>query len=188
MSYSLGVDLGTTFVAAAVARSTGGGMVTLGDRTVVAPAVVHVAADGTVLTGSAAERHAADRPDLLGRDLKRRLGDPTPVRLGGAAYPVTALLGAQLHDVVVRVSDIEGGPPDRVVLARPAGWSPVRRQQFGEVARAAGLEAPLTVTEAEAAVSAALADRLRDGEIVAVYDLGGGSVQATIVRKRPDGL
>ena len=43
MTYSLGVDLGTTFVAAAVARPTGVEMFTLGDRTVVTPAVVYPA-------------------------------------------------------------------------------------------------------------------------------------------------
>src|SRR5690348_4019133 len=107
MSYSLGVDLGSTFVAAAVARPTGVGMVALGERTVVAPAVVHVADDGTVLTGNAAERRAAGHPDRLVRDLKRRLGDPAPLRLGGVTHSVTALLGAQLRDVVTRVSDIE---------------------------------------------------------------------------------
>jgi actin-like ATPase involved in cell morphogenesis len=187
MAYSLGVDLGTTFLAAAVARPTGVRMVTLGDRTVVAPAVVDIGDDG-ILTGSAAERRAAGHPDRLGRELKRRLGDPSPIRLGGLTHPVAALLGAQLRDVVARVADIEGGRPERIVLTHPASWSSYRREQFGEVARAAGIETPQMVTEAEAVVSSALADRLHDGQIVAIYDLGGGTLEATVVRKQADGI
>ena len=62
MTYSLGVDLGTTFVAAAVARSTGVEMFMLGERDVVTPAVVYVREDGTIITGDAAERRAARAP------------------------------------------------------------------------------------------------------------------------------
>src|SRR5690348_3303343 len=100
MTYSLGVDLGTTFVAAAVARPTGVEMYTLGDRTVVTPAVVCVREDGSVITGDAAERRAVSHPDLVSREAKRRLGDPTPIMLRSVSYPVTTLLGAQLRDVV----------------------------------------------------------------------------------------
>ena len=87
MTYSLGVDLGTTFVAAAVARPTGVAMVPLGDQAVVAPAVVAVRPDGSIVTGDAAERRAVSQPALVARGLKRRLGDPEPVALGDVSYP-----------------------------------------------------------------------------------------------------
>jgi molecular chaperone DnaK (HSP70) len=187
MTYSLGVDLGTTFVAAAVARPTGIAMVPLGDQAVVAPAVVAVRPDGSIVTGDAAERRAVSQPALVARGLKRRLGDPEPVGLGDVSYPVATLLGAQLRDVVTRVSDREGGPAERIVLSHPTTWTPTRRGRFEEVARAAGLEAPLLVTDAEAAVQHAAPSRLRDGGIVAVYDLGGGGFEATVVRTGPGG-
>ena len=187
MTYSLGVDLGTTFVAAAVARPTGVAMVPLGDQAVVAPAVVAVRPDGSIVTGDAAERRAVSQPALVARGLKRRLGDPEPVGLGDVSYPVATLLGAQLRDVVTRVSDREGGPAERIVLTHPTTWTPTRRGRFEEVARAAGLEAPLLVTDAEAAVQHAAPSRLRDGGIVAVYDLGGGGFEATVVRTGPGG-
>jgi len=53
MSYRLGVDLGTTFTAAAVARDGRVEMATLGDHTDAVPSVVLIRADGTVLTGGA---------------------------------------------------------------------------------------------------------------------------------------
>ena len=187
MTYSLGVDLGTTFVAAAVARPVGVAMVPLGDQSVVAPAVVAVRPDGSIVTGDAAERRAVSQPALVARSVRRRLGDPEPVRLGDVSYPVTTLLAAQLRDVVARAADREGEPADRVVLAHPTTWAPARRGRFEEVARAAGVEAPTLVTDAEAAVYHAAPGRLRAGGVIAVYDLGGGGFEATIVRTRPEG-
>ena len=187
MTYSLGVDLGTTFVAAAVARPVGVAMVPLGDQSVVAPAVVAVRPDGSIVTGDAAERRAVSQPALVARSVRRRLGDPEPVRLGDVSYPVTTLLAAQLRDVVARAADREGEPADRVVLTHPTTWAPARRGRFEEVARAAGVEAPTLVTDAEAAVYHAAPGRLRAGGVIAVYDLGGGGFEATIVRTRPEG-
>ena len=83
-------------------------MFTLGDRTVVTPAVVYAREDGTIVTGEAANRRAVSNPDRVGREFKRRLGDPTPVMLGGAPYAVTALLAALLR------TSSPGSPPPRV--------------------------------------------------------------------------
>ena len=184
-AYSLGVDLGTTFVAAAIAHASRVEMFTLGDRAVVAPAVVYVREDGTVMTGDAAGRRSVSSPDRVGREFKRRLGDPTPVMLGGAPHAVTALLGALLADVVNRVMETEGTAPERVVLTHPANWGPFRRALFDEVPQLAGVPTPQMVTEPEAAAAHYAASRhLDDGDTVAVYDLGGGTFDATVLCKR----
>jgi YVTN family beta-propeller protein len=189
VSYSLGVDLGTTFVAAAVAQSSRVEMFTLGDRSVVAPAVVYLREDSSLVTGDAASRRAVSNPDRVGREFKRRLGDPTPVMLGGAPYAVTSLLASLLSDVVTRVAATQGGAPDSIVLTHPANWGPYRRELFEEVPQLAGLALPRMVTEPEAAAAHYAASRsLSDGEIVAVYDLGGGTFDATVLRKEPDGI
>src|SRR5687767_8447743 len=65
VSYSQGVDLGTTFVATAIAGEGRAEMFALGDRTVVAPAVVYAGADGAILTGEAAHRRAVSCPDRV---------------------------------------------------------------------------------------------------------------------------
>ena len=62
VSYHLGIDLGTTFVAAAAASDSGIEMITLGDRTVVAPAVVYGGEDGGLVFGEAALQRALSRP------------------------------------------------------------------------------------------------------------------------------
>src|SRR5690606_32806241 len=81
-TWYLGVDLGTTYTAAAVRRGDHSEVVTLGTRSAVEPTVA-VAIDDGLLVGEAAERRAATHPERTVRQFKRRLGDTTPVLLGG---------------------------------------------------------------------------------------------------------
>jgi YVTN family beta-propeller protein len=183
VSYSLGIDLGSTFVAAARAKASTVEAVPLGDRSVVTPAAVYLNGDGTLTTGEAASRGAVCSPDRIGREFTRRLGDPTPMVLGGESYAVTALLGVLLRDVVEQVTKTEGEPPDRVALTHPTSWGPFRRALFEEAAQHAGLTHSPMVTEAEAAAAQYTASRpLGDGATIAVYDLGGGTFDATVLR------
>ncbi|GAA3677797.1 hypothetical protein GCM10022267_75770 [Lentzea roselyniae] len=188
MGYGLGIDLGTTFTAAAVCGDSGTQVVALG-RGVVTSSVVFVRPDGRLLTGDAADAAAASDPTRVSRGHKRRLGDPTPIVIGGAAFSPQALLAAQLKDVIAKVTKLQGGPPEQVVLTCPAVWGPYRREQFDEVPRLAGLSNVRIVTEPEAAATHySVERRLGDGELVAVYDLGGGTFDTTILRARSDGM
>ena len=189
MSYGLGVDLGTTFTAAAVARDGRIEMATLGDHTDAVPSVVLMRDDGTVLTGEVAERRATAEPDRVARAVKRRFGDPMPVILGGAPYPATALIADQLRDVVNVVSDREGGRPGMVTLTHPANWGPYKCELFAQVPELAGLGQVHMLTEPEAAAAHyAHNDRLDPGALVAVYDLGGGTFDATVLRSTEHGF
>ncbi|HEX4247417.1 MAG TPA: Hsp70 family protein [Pseudonocardia sp.] len=189
MAYNLGVDLGTTFVAAAVAQPNQVEMFTLGDRSVVAPAVVYRRDDGELVAGESASRRALSNPGRITREFKRRLGDPTPVTLGDRSYLVTELLATLLRDVLDKVTETEGAKPDRVVLTHPANWGGFRRGLFEEVPGMVGLTDVSLITEPEGAAAHYAATRqLTEGEIVAVYDLGGGTFDATVLRSRPDGV
>ncbi|MFI7672982.1 Hsp70 family protein [Actinophytocola sp. NPDC049390] len=184
MRYAVGIDLGTTFTAAAVSHVDGTRMVAL-THDIVVPAVACHTAEGKLLTGSAAIQAAADNPARLAHGFKRRLGDPTPLMIGGAAYSPAALMAAQLRDVLDQVSRAMGGPPDSIVLTCPAIWGPYRREQFAEVPRLAGITDYQLITEPEAAARHYSRERtLGDGETVAVYDLGGGTLDTTVLRMR----
>ena len=190
MSYSLGIDLGTTFVAAAISRDGQRvEMVPLGDRTVTEPSVVLRRDDGSLAVGDAAARQAGSRPGDVAWGVKRRLGDPTPVALGGEARPAGELLAAMLRDVLARITAEEGEPPSRVVLTHPANWGPYRRGLFEDVAAEAGLEDPPMLTEPEAAgVHFGVTRGLAEGELLGVYDLGGGTFDAAVLRGRAAGV
>jgi molecular chaperone DnaK len=185
--YSVGVDLGTTFTSAAVSGPDGTRVVSLSPEVTV-PSVAYRAPDGTLLTGTAALAAATD-PTLVARGFKRRLGDPTPLVLGGTPYTPAQLMAAQLRDVLALVTETEGGPPEEIMLTCPAIWGPYRRDHFAQVPRLAGVESFSLITEPEAAATHySVERRLGDGEVVAVYDLGGGTFDTTILRMRSGGM
>ncbi len=189
MGYSLGVDLGTTFTAAAVSRGERVEIAPLGDRMAAIPSVVLVRADGPVLVGNAADRRAAVEPDRVAREFKRRLGDPTPLFIGGAPHSVPSVLARLLAAVVTTVAEREGGQPDRVVLTHPANWGPYKRELFDAVPRLAEVDRTSLITEPEAAATHyAASERLGAGAVVAVYDFGGGTFDATVLRKERSGF
>jgi actin-like ATPase involved in cell morphogenesis len=181
VGYGLGVDLGTSFTGAAVSQGGQSRMVPLSEHSVLMPTIVQVSADGTLSAGGTGE----DDVTRVGRDFKRRLGDPTPLVIGGQPHSAVSLLAATLKSVVDTVTALEGSAPDHVVLSYPAVWGPYRHEQFAEVPRRAGLdEATVTlVTEPEAAASQyAESQHLDQGDVVAVYDLGGGTFDTTVTR------
>ena len=188
-AYSLGVDLGTTYTAAAVARGTTAEPLPLGVDAVQAPSVVVIRDDGEVLVGDAAERRAATEPTRAAREFKRRLGDPVPIVIGDAAHTVESLMALQLRDVVRRATEQEGEAPSVVVLTHPANYSDYKTDLLRKASAEAGLPAQqvVLVTEPEAAAIAySRQARINTGEIVAVYDFGGGTFDAALVRRADD--
>jgi molecular chaperone DnaK (HSP70) len=189
VGYHLGVDLGTTYTAAAVERDGRVQVVTLGNRTVSIPSVVFVTADGTVLVGEAAERRGVAEPERLAREFKRRVGDSAPVIVGGTPWAAEALMGKLLAWVVQRVSELEGGPPAAIALTHPANWGAYKLDLLQQAARHVDVPLARVLSEPEAAATAyATNERLAAGSIVAVYDLGGGTFDAAVLRKRDDGF
>src|SRR5437870_1520914 len=88
MPYRLGIDIGTTFTAAAVCRpgaTVQSELVPLGTRSTSVPSVLFLDED-TVVVGEAAERRAVTDPERVVRDFKRRMGDSTPMMVGDRPY------------------------------------------------------------------------------------------------------
>jgi actin-like ATPase involved in cell morphogenesis len=188
-AYWLGVDLGTTFTAAAISRADGSVEVLgLGTRAPTMPSVVLVRSDGEVLVGEAAERRAATEPTRVGREFKRRLGDPNPLFLGGSPYSAEALTAHLLRAVLDKAVEREGGPPARLVVTHPASWSPFKIDLLRDALRSAGVSDAVLMTEPEAAaIHYRASQRLAPGETVAVYDFGGGTFDAAVLAATVDG-
>jgi actin-like ATPase involved in cell morphogenesis len=188
--YTLGIDLGTTYSAAAVWRGGRAAICGLGTHTAAVPSVVLVRGDGAVLTGEAAARRAATDPDRVAREFKRRLGDTTPMLLGGVPYTAQQLTAELLRALVGAVTEREGGAPGRLAISHPANWGPFKIELLRQAVELAGVRVPVTfVTEPEAAaVSYARQERLAQGETVAVYDLGGGTFDAAVLQRTPAGF
>ncbi len=197
--YTLGIDLGTTFTAAATWRNGHAETQSLGSRTAAIPSVVFLKEDETFLVGEAATRRGLIEPNRVAREFKRRLGDTTPIMLAGAPYSAEALLAQLLRAVVDEVTRREGGKPTTTYVSHPANWGPYKTDLLLQAVRLAGLDEPVSfTTEPEAAaVFYPQQQRVDPGAIVAVFDLGGGTFDAAVLRKatvgfeilgRPEGI
>src|SRR5581483_7867139 len=188
-TYALGIDVGTTYTAAAVADSGRVEPLTLGTRGFGVPTVLFVEATGEVVVGEAAERRALTDPERVVRWFKRRLGDPTPILIGGTPWPPELLLARMHHWVLTRAYEEQGAMPDRTVLTHPATWGGYRLEILEQAARQAGLPDVELVSEPVAAASYYASERMvQPGGVVAVYDLGGGTFDAALVRRTDAGF
>ncbi len=184
MSYHLGIDLGTTYTGAARFSEGRGEIITLGDRSAVVPSVLFMREDGDVLAGDPAVRRGVSDPTRVVREFKRRMGDPTPIMVGHSPYSADRLMAELLDTVLGIVSQREGGPPEAIGITHPANWGPYKQDILRQAIRLANVGDAVILSEPEAAaIHYAWTERLEAGEIVAVYDLGGGTFDAAVLRK-----
>src|SRR5262245_40486620 len=189
MAYYLGIDLGTTYTAAAIERDGLVESLTLGNRTASVPSVVFLRDDGEILVGEAATRRATSEPGRVGREFKRRVGDPTPIILGGTPYAAEMLMARLLRWAVDRVREQQGEDPRAIALTHPANWGPYKLDLLGQAVRQVDVDAALMLAEPVAAATFyASQRRLEPGSVVAVYDLGGGTFDAAMVRRTDTGF
>jgi molecular chaperone DnaK len=97
------------------------------------------------------------------------------------------------------VTEREGAAPDRIAITHPAGWGPHKKTLLTAGLSTAGLDDVVFLTEPEAAaVHYASTQRIEPGGTIAVYDLGGGTFDAAVLRRtesagfellgRPEGI
>jgi len=209
MTYWLGIDLGTTYTAAALCRPTVDELETqvvpLGSRSAAVPSVLFLAEDGSQVVGEGAQRRALTDPDRVVREFKRRIGDEIPLLVGGVPWHAHELAGVLVHWVWQRVTEREGELPEGVALTCPASWGPYKISLFEQAVLATRIgemtrlgSAKLLSEPQAAAISYASRERVEVGAHLAVYDLGGGTFDAAVVRKdsptaftvlgRPEGI
>jgi len=191
--YVLAVDVGTSRTGAAIARVGTDGRVDasafrLGRNGDHAPTVLFVG-DGEVLVGDAAERRGVAHPERLIREFKRRLGDPAPFVAGGRLLAAEDLYARVVSWVTDQVTEREGRPPSAIAVTVPAAWGPHRRELIDEAIRRDGGPEVVILTEPEAA--ALHYDAIHPvaaGSALAVYDFGGGTFDAVVLRKDDAGV
>jgi Ethanolamine utilization protein EutJ (predicted chaperonin) len=192
--YRLGVDFGTSNTVAVVQAAGVRARPVLFDGFPLLPSSVCVATDGGgnpggLLVGREAVHAARVHPELFEPHPKRRIDDGE-ILLGDRAYPVAHTIAAVLARVRAEAVRTMGAVPAATVLTCPAAWGTVRRQVLLDAAAAAGLGTPALVPEPVAAATYfvnALDLRLPAGANVVVYDFGGGTFDASVVRRTPTG-
>jgi molecular chaperone HscA len=200
---AVGIDLGTTNSLAATVRS--GEAQTLPDLQGrhLLPSVVHYAPGAAPTVGQAALERAAEDPyntiisvkRLMGRGVEDVLsfGEELPYRFspgeGGMPYIETAAgprspvqVSAEiLRALRERAEQSLEGELDGVVITVPAYFDDAQRQATKDAARLAGLKVLRLLNEPTAAAVAYGLDEGEEG-VIAVYDLGGGTFDISVLR------
>ncbi len=201
--FAAGIDLGTTNSLVASVRS--GSAETLPDAQGghLLPSVVHYPEHGDPQVGAAAKARAADDPlntiisvkRFMGRGVAdvKRLGSVLPYRFvaGESGMPLIRTAAGDRSPVQVsadilaelkkRAENTLGGELDGAVITVPAYFDDAQRQATKDAGRLAGLNVLRLLNEPTAAAVAYGLDRGAEG-VIAVYDLGGGTFDVSILR------
>ena len=187
--YSLGIDLGTTYTAAATASDGRVELFHLGGRASSFATVAYLSPEGEMLIGEDADRRARADPARAAREFKRRAGDPTPLMLGGTPYSAETLAAMVLRGIVAQVTEQRGERPSAICITHPASYGPYKTDLLRQSVRAAGLENVSYLPEpVAAALHYASQERIKAGAVIAIYDLGGGTFDSAVLRKTADGF
>jgi molecular chaperone DnaK (HSP70) len=184
--WMLAVDFGTTNTAAAICpvgapeRAT---PVALSSAATAMPSAVLVTKEGLVTGDSAVHGWAVAPPGSFEPTPKRRVGEGE-VLLGGRQWGVDELVGAVLAEVVRRAArQHDGAPPAAVRLTHPAAWSRMRLEVLRRAAERASLPDVTLIPEPVAAAAHYASTHEGAGDLVAVYDLGGGTMDVAVLQR-----
>jgi len=202
MSKIIGIDLGTTNSVVAVMQ--GGEPVVIpnqeGGRTT--PSVVAITKSGERLVGQVAKRQAVTNPENTIYSIKRFMGrrydevteelkrvpykvtrgphDDARVDVFGKAYSPAEISAMILQKLKTAAEDFLGEKVSKAVITVPAYFNDSQRQATKQAGEVAGLEVLRIINEPTAAALAYGLDKKKD-ETIAVYDLGGGTFDISIL-------
>lgn len=181
----IGIDLGTSNSAAAVLRGgrpviipSAQGM-SVGGKAF--PSYVALTADGQLLVGEPARRQATANPEGTVTAFKRKMGRRETLVLRGQSYSPEQLSAFLLKKIKDDAQAFLGEPVDKAVVTVPAYFDDNQRSATKDACRIAGLEVVRLVNEPTAASLAYGLDRLGEELRIAVIDLGGGTLDVTLM-------
>ncbi len=184
MSLHVSVDFGTSSTCTVVSVDGAEPQVVVIDGHPLVSSAVFAAADGTLFVGQEAERQAAVDPARFEPHPKRRI-DEGELLLGSSVLKVGDVIRSVLQRAVGEARRHAGGAAvDLLVLTHPADWGSIRTRELRQAAAGLAKELVMVPEPVAAAVFHSAGHGLPDGGALAVLDLGGGTVDASVVRKQ----
>ena len=197
-THIVGIDLGTTNSLVSVMDLTGPRILSG-----IVPSVVSVQPSGEVVAGAEARELLLTQPERTVYSVKRLMGrgaadiqeelklfpfhiaegseSVLKLQLGDAVMTPPEISAHVLRKLKRDAEEVLGGPVEQAVITVPAYFNDAQRQATKDAGRIAGLEVLRLVNEPTAAALAYGLDKRKQG-IVAVYDLGGGTFDISILR------
>jgi molecular chaperone DnaK len=206
----VGIDLGTTNSLVAFMQGDTPVVIPGEDGLNLVPSVVALDERDQIIVGSAASKYLIETPEravysikrLMGRgveDVQEELklfpfrlaedlqaGEVLHIKLGDKTYTPPEISAFILRQLKRNAERFFGGPVTKAVITVPAYFNDAQRQATKDAGRIAGLDVLRLVNEPTAASLAYGLDKKKNG-VVAVYDLGGGTFDISIL-KLHDGI
>jgi len=205
MGKIIGIDLGTTNSCVAVMEGDNVKVIenAEGDRTT--PSIIAYTGDGEVLVGQSAKRQSVTNPKNTLFAIKRLIGrrfedgvvgkdkDMVPYRIvkadngdawvevNGKKMAPPEISAKVLQKMKKTAEDYLGTTVTEAVITVPAYFNDSQRQATKDAGRIAGLEVKRIINEPTAAALAYGMDKKRGDQKIAVYDLGGGTFDVSII-------
>ena len=206
----VGIDLGTTNSLVAFMQGENPVVIPGDDGLNLVPSVVALDADGQPVIGNSARRYLIETPERAVYSVKRLMGrgvediqeelklfpfrlaedlvasEVLRIKLGEKTSTPPEISALILRQLKRNAERFFGGPVTKSVITVPAYFNDAQRQATKDAGRIAGLEVLRLVNEPTAASLAYGLDKKQNG-IIAVYDLGGGTFDISIL-KLHDGI
>ncbi|MBV7259998.1 molecular chaperone DnaK [Erythrobacter crassostreae] len=204
MGKVIGIDLGTTNSCVSVMDGGKPKVIENSEGARTTPSIVAFTKDGERLIGQPAKRQAVTNPDNTLFAIKRLIGRPfndpltekdmdlVPyeivkgkngdawVKAGGEEYSPSQISAFILQKMKETAESYLGETVDQAVITVPAYFNDAQRQATKDAGQIAGLEVLRIINEPTAAALAYGMDK-NDGKTIAVYDLGGGTFDVSIL-------
>ena len=176
----VGIDLGTTNSAVAHVRDGVPRILAQGQERIM-PSIVGLTPQGGLLIGTPARNQYTLYPERTIRSIKRKMGTDERVRLGEQDYSPQEVSALILRELKRRAEAVLGEAVDGAVVTVPAYFSDAARQATREAGEIAGFTVERIINEPTAGALAYGLDRSGERQMVAVYDLGGGTFDVSII-------
>ncbi|MBO6677507.1 molecular chaperone DnaK [Parvibaculum sp.] len=204
MAKVIGIDLGTTNSCVAVMEGNSSKVIENSEGMRTTPSMVAFTQDGERLVGQSAKRQAVTNPTNTLFAIKRLIGrsyeDPTTqkdkemvpysiiradngdawVEAHGEKYSPSQVSAFILQKMKETAENYLGEKVEKAVITVPAYFNDAQRQATKDAGKIAGLEVLRIINEPTAAALAYGLDK-KEGELIAVYDLGGGTFDVSIL-------
>ena len=205
MGKIIGIDLGTTNSCVAVLENGNARVLENAEGHRTTPSVIGYTKDGEILVGDVAKRQAVTNPENTLFAIKRLIGrryDDKEVQRDISIMPYKIcradngdawvsvqdkkLAPPQISAEVLKkmkktAEDILGEPVTEAVITVPAYFNDQQRQATKDAGRIAGLDVKRIINEPTAAAMAYGEDKVKGEKKIAVYDLGGGTFDISII-------
>ncbi len=202
----IGIDLGTTNSCVAIMEGSAARVIENAEGVRTTPSIVAFAADGERMVGQAAKRQAVTNPEntlyavkrLIGRKfadkevkdisklvpyeiVKSDNGPDAWVSAGGKKYSPSQVGSMVLTKMKETAEGFLGRKVSKAVVTVPAYFNDSQRQATKDAGKIAGLDVLRIINEPTAASLAYGLEKGADGQLIAVFDLGGGTFDVSIL-------